>query len=80
MKKTTGKIEILFDEVGNVSFDIKTTKVSELLIALMGIEGYINQITDLSATEIRELIDDEKMHVNVKPKEPDDDIVDVDVD
>jgi len=72
----TGKIEIVFDERGRVEFDIHVGMNSQLIIALMGIEGYLHSQTGLEAHEIRELIDEEKANVNVKPK-PKEDAIDV---
>ena len=75
----TGKIEIVFDERGRVEFDIRVGMNSQLIIALMGLEGYLATQTNLDAKEIRELIDEEKANVIVKPK-PKEDAIEVDVD
>jgi hypothetical protein len=64
---------------GQAKFDIRTDTPDEVIVALLGLEGYLAQTTGLGATEIRELMDDEKDHVVVTPKAPIEDVTDVEI-
>ncbi len=82
-KKTpTGKIEIVFDEKGRVSFDINVGMNSQLIIALMGLEGFLKSNTNLSTEDVRQLIDEEKdgIEKRIKPKIKDADVIDAELD
>ena len=68
MKKENGIITIEFDENGKAEFDIYTRNDGELLTALLGLEGYVASRTGLDCEDIRELIDEEKKSVQVRPK------------
>ena len=61
------KIEITYKD-GKTSFNINASDY-ELVLALLGLEGYLAAQSGLSADEIRELIDDSKEDAVVKPKE-----------
>lgn len=75
-KVPTGKIVISFDDRGRVHFDIKTGMNSQLIVALMGLEGFLHSVTGLDATAIREMIDEEKHQVSVSVN-PAEDVIDV---
>ncbi len=81
-KKPTGKIEILFDDKGHVSFDINVGMNSQLIIALMGLEGFLKSNTNLSIEDVRQLIDEEKdgIEKRIKPKIKDADVIDAELD
>lgn len=68
--KTTenGHILIEFDENGTASFDVYTKHDEQIIIGMMGLEGYIAAKTGLDKEDIRELMDNEKLKINVKPK------------
>ncbi len=76
-KSPVGKIIIRFTPDGKAHFDIKTGAPSQLVIAMMGLEGHLHSITGLEAHEIRELIDEEKGVVNVKRTDKNEDAIDV---
>ena len=59
-----------------VTYDISET--SQLFTALLAIEGIIGRITGLGSTEIREIIDDEKNNVEVKPM-TEEDVIDAEI-
>ena len=68
MSKDKAYILVEFDEENRAMFDIYTTDDSQLLIGLMGIEGYLAKQTGLDCEDIRSLIDEEKKVVEVKPR------------
>lgn len=66
--KTNPFILIEFDEeTGQAKFDIHTTKNEQMLIGILGIEGYFARCTGLSTPEIRSILDTEKHKVEAKP-------------
>ena len=69
-------IEFVDDQV---KFDIRTDNNDQIITALLGLEGYLASQTGLDAEDIRQILDETKEQVVVKPKEPMDDIVDVEV-
>jgi len=54
------------EDRAEVEYNIDNT--AQLFTALLSIEGIIGRITGLGATEIREIVDDEKQHIEVKAK------------
>lgn len=68
MGKEAAHILVEFDEEGRATFDIYTTDDSQIMIALMGLEGYIASKTGLDKEDIRELIDEQKKVSKVKAK------------
>jgi len=75
-----GSIRIEFDDNGQVEFDIKASNDAQLIIAILGLEGYFGRMTGLGSTEIREILDEEKEHLVVKPNEVTSDVIEVEVD
>jgi len=66
--KTIGAISVVFTDDGEVEFDIKTENDGQLLVAMLGLEGYFARQTGLGSTEIREIMDDEKPNMKVRAK------------
>ena len=56
-------------EGGQTTFDIHTSNDNQLFTALLGIEGYIATKLGLEAFDIREILDEMKGDVTVRPKE-----------
>ena len=61
-----GKIEITFSDNEEAEFLINVDMDAHIMVAIMGLEGYLGRQTGLGATEIRELIDDEKKHATAR--------------
>ncbi len=75
-----GKIVIKFDDLGRMHMDIKTGANAQMIMAIMGLEGFLKSVTGLSTKDIRQLVDEEKtdMEGRIKPKlRPADDFIDV---
>ncbi len=53
---------------GKTSFDINTGSDTMIFMAIAGLEGYLAGQTGLDMVEIRELVDESKVGVIVKPK------------
>ncbi len=67
MSKEVAKVNVSFRKDGQAIFDISTQRDSQLLTALLGIEGYISAHLGLTSEEIREILDEMKTGVNVLP-------------
>ncbi len=78
-KHPLGKIVIEFDELGRMHMDIKTGANAQMIMAIMGLEGFLKSVTGFSTELIRQLIDEEKTDIEkrIKPKlRPADDFID----
>ena len=64
----TGMVSIVFTADGEVTFNINTENDGQLLVAMLGLEGYFARQTGLGSTEIREIMDDEKPNMKVRAK------------
>ena len=63
---------ILVDfESGSAAFEIHVTEPAQALTALLGLEGWVATQLGLEAQDIREILDEMKDDVNVRPKEDD---------
>ena len=71
-------VKVNFTEEGTAEITYDIANASQLFTAMLAIEGIIGRVTGLGATEIREIIDDEKNNVEVKPLE--EEIIDAEVD
>jgi tRNA A22 N-methylase len=69
-------INISFDEHDKAEIKYDVGNAAQLFTSLLAIEGIIGRVTGLGSTEIREIIDDEKNNVEVKPLQ---EIVEVEV-
>ena len=69
------KVLVEFNEVGQARFTIDTQSDEQIFTALLGIEAYLADKTGLHINDIREITDDLKKEVDIKPEE----IVDVEV-
>ena len=67
------KIEFEGDKA-KVTYDVDN--MAQLLTALLTLEGIIGRVSGLGSTEIREILDDEKKHVEVKPYD-EDEVIDI---
>jgi len=67
MSKEKAYIMVEFDDKGAATFDIYTTDDSQILIAMMGLEGYLASKTGLDKDDIRFLLDEEKGTKIVRP-------------
>ena len=79
-KHPLGQIFIEFDEFGRMYMDIRTGANSQMIMAIMGIEGFLKSVTGLTTADIRQLVYEEKtdMEKRIKPKlKPVDDFIDV---
>ena len=70
-------ITIEFED-GKAKVGYNISEDAQLFTALLCIEGIIGRVTGLGAQEIREIIDDEKDYVVVKPYD-EDEVVDTEV-
>ena len=64
----TGMISVVFTDDGEVAFEINTENDGQLLVAMLGIEGYFARRTGLGSEEIREILDGEKPNMKVRSK------------
>ena len=62
------KIVIEFNEENQVSFEIKTDNDSQIFTALLGIEAFIAGKSGLPVSEIRSIMDEMKLDMQVKEK------------
>lgn len=69
------KVDFTEDGKAEITYDVSNS--AQLFTSLLAIEGIIGRVTGLGSTEIREIIDDEKSNVEVKPLE--EEIVEVEV-
>lgn len=60
-------IKVQFGEKDKATFDIYTTNDAQILTAIAGLEGYIAARAGLSVDDIRELIDESKKGLTVRP-------------
>ena len=68
-------------EGGQAKFDIRVKDPAQVFTAMLGLEGWLGSQLGLEAFDIREILDEIKNDVVVKPKTSDqssDDVVDVD--
>ena len=70
-------VNVGFTEEGVAEITYDVSNASQLFTALLAIEGIIGRVTGLGSTEIREIIDDEKDNVEVKPLE--EEVIDIGV-
>ena len=64
---------------GKARVSYEGVTVSDLMIALLALEGMIGGMSGLRVSEIREIIDEEKMHTVIKEYD-EDEIIDVKTD
>jgi len=78
-KHPLGQIVIEFDELGRMHMDVRTGANAQMIMAIMGIEGFLKSVTGLDTETIRQLVDEEKtdMEKRIKPKlKPVEDFID----
>jgi len=64
-----GEIVIKFNDENQASFEIKTDNDSQIFTALLGIEAYIAAQNNLPISEIRSIMDEMKLDMQVKEKD-----------
>ena len=69
------KVLVEFNNEGQAKFTIDTDSDEQIFTALLGIEAYLADKTGLHINDIRDIVDDMKKEVDIKPEE----IVDVEV-
>lgn len=57
-----------FNNEGQAEFDIKTDNDAQIFTALLGIEAFIAAKSKLPVSEIRSIMDEMKLDMNVKEK------------
>ena len=68
MSNETEDFVLVNFEGGKASFDIRVSKPDQVFTAMLGLEGWLATQLGLEAFDIREILDEIKGDVNVRPK------------